>query len=172
MLCSHLCLSLNKKERKYGTISTCEPVVMISSDIKAFQSVTFQISTLFCNFITCFFLFAYIFVTVYKCMGAVNWFPFFCEFTYSASGISLMKEHSKWKEERILLWYTVTEASLQKARKCDDSWVWRSLGRYFFINHCIVLFKIMLSSKNKFNTVCYVCCFPECSSCDRISRWM
>jgi hypothetical protein len=50
-------------------------LVMISSDNKSFQSITFQTSTWFCNFITCFCLFAYIFVTVtvFKYMGAVNW---------------------------------------------------------------------------------------------------
>jgi len=74
MSCSHLSLSPNKRETKYYTVSTYEPMVMISSDNKAFQSVTFQTSTWFCNCITCLCLFAYIFVTVTVCkyMGAVN----------------------------------------------------------------------------------------------------
>ena len=74
MSCSYLSLSPNKRETKYGIVSIYEPVVMISSDNKAFQSVTFQTSTWFYSFVTCFCLFAYIFVTVTVCkyMGAVN----------------------------------------------------------------------------------------------------
>lgn len=64
------------------------------------------------------------------------------------------------------------DASLQKARKYSDSWVWWSLERYFLINHCIILFEIMLLSKNKFNTVCFFHCFAEHSSCDTIPWWM
>jgi hypothetical protein len=90
--CSHLSLSLNKMETKYGTVCTYETVLMSSSDNKAFQSVTFQTSTLFFNFITCFCLFAYIFVTVIVCkyIVTVNLCHFFCNFPYSASGITLV----------------------------------------------------------------------------------
>ena len=62
------------------------------------------------------------------------------------------------KKERFYSGTQQTEALLQKikkARKYNDSWVWRSLGRYCLINHCIILFEIMLISKNKFNTVCF-----------------
>ena len=47
---------------------------MISIDDEAFQSVTFQTSTLFYNFITCFSSYVYNFVTVTVCkyMGAVK----------------------------------------------------------------------------------------------------
>jgi hypothetical protein len=74
MSCSGLCLSLNKMEIKYGTGSIYETVLMTSSNNKAFQSVTFETSTWFSNFITSFCLYGYIFVTVTVCkyMGAVN----------------------------------------------------------------------------------------------------
>jgi hypothetical protein len=45
VLCSHLSLSLNNMETKYGTVCTYETVLMTSSDNKPFQSVTFQTST-------------------------------------------------------------------------------------------------------------------------------
>jgi len=147
---------------------------MISIDDKAFQSVTLQTSTLFYNFITCFSSYVYNFVTVTvcKCMGAVKWCTSFSEFPYSASGITLVYEKAKWKEGKFYCGTQHTEASLQKAGKYDDSWVRWILGRYFLINHCIILFEIMLISINKFNTVCIFCCFPERSSCDRIPWWM
>ena len=146
---------------------------MIASDNKAFQSVTFQTSTWFCNCITCFCLFAYIFVTVTVCkyMGAVNWCP--------SVSFHIWHQVSPWcksrqseKKKRFYSGTQQTEASLQKARKSVDSWVWRSSGRYFLINHCIILFEIMLISKNKFNTVHFFYSFAEHSSCDRVPWWM
>ena len=72
-------------------------MVIISIDDKAFQSVTFQTNILFYNFMTCFSSNVYNFVTVIvcKCMGAVKFGPYFSEFPYSASGITLVYEKVK-----------------------------------------------------------------------------
>ena len=82
-----------------------------------------------------------------------------------------MKRQSE-KKERFYCGTQQTEASLQKAGKYDDSWIWWILGRCFLIKHCINLFEIMHIGIYKFNTVCIFYCFPECSNCDRITWWM
>ena len=102
----------------WSTISEYEPVVMISIDDKAFQSVTFQINTLIYNFISCFSSYVYNFVTVtvYNCLGAVKC-PSFSEFPYSTSGITLVYEEAKWKEGSVLLWYTADRGISTKSRE-------------------------------------------------------
>ena len=144
---------------------------MISCDNKAFQCVTLQTSTLFYNSITCFSSYTYNFVTVTVCkyMGAVNWCPYFSEFSIFSIRYHLGVRVGKVKRRKgSTLVHSRQRHSYKKQWNMMTSWVWRSLGRYFLINHCIILFEIMLISKNKFNTVFIFYCFPEHSSCCRI----
>jgi len=50
-------------------------------------------------------------------MGAVKFGPYFSEFPYSASGITLVYEKVKWKEGKILLWYTADRGIITKSKE-------------------------------------------------------
>jgi hypothetical protein len=95
------------------------------------------------------------------------------------SSVSFLIQHqvSPWCKNRQMKRRKVSTLvhSRDIVTKSKELWwhlSWRSLVSYVLINHCIILFEIMLISENKFNTVCFFYCFAEHTSCDKILWWM